>query len=182
MSLHVIHPPAVAALPERPPRPASARRSGDLLEPVAVPAAAAERVARSAAVAGVEAELAIVLLVEHRLALDAVQAAGAPAPDPPALRPACVAQGAADADYLRALTVAARPGPSTPRGELPRARLPVRLLSRCRPEVLERAAGGPLDDAIAFEVAAIGAGLTMTEWILRAALAAASAGRRDSSG
>jgi hypothetical protein len=146
------------------------RRPGERHEPVAIAAREATQLLSRAADAGLTADVAATLLVEARLALDWLQEAGCTAVQ---LRyePPPVALSAAEADYLRALTVsrtrrrAARvePGVRT-------VSLPVRLIARASPEVVRRSVhDGDLEQAVAMEVHALRGGLLMGEWVARAA-------------
>jgi hypothetical protein len=85
-----------------------------------------------------------------------------------------VALSTAEADYLRALTVGRRRGAGERlAGDGPAmVALPVRLLARCSPSLLQHAAHGDLEQAISWEVSALRVGLAMGEWAARAVVAA----------
>jgi hypothetical protein len=151
--------------PEPPPLPTGEalvvgpRRPGELHDVVAL-GAASEVIAAKAVRSRVDVDVAATLLFElHLLATDC-SAAGRPLPTAPASAAPRRRLSAAEADYLRVLTL--RPGavaaPAT------RAALPVRLLPRITPTVIAAAAAlADLEEAIRWETAALVEGRTIGE-------------------
>jgi hypothetical protein len=151
-----------------------------------VPASVRDDLSRTAFCAGLTLDVAGTLLVEWQLAIEFLESlglasdAGAEALERgrPIEHPQ-LALSAAEADYLRSLTIGRRtecgatppaavaPGP----GQAALFALPVRLVSRAGPNLLIRAAAADLAQAIAAEIAALRAGMTMGEWIVASALA-----------
>jgi hypothetical protein len=149
------------------------RRPGEHHEALAISADVAGELAASAAAAGVSIDAAITLLVEARMALDWLQAAGISAEQIEVQSGQMVALSAAEAGYVRALTMLRG---SVRRVSLPApgcslvVSVPVRLVARCSPDLLARAARGDLGQAIRWEVAAVREGLSMGEWLTRQAV------------
>lgn len=169
MSLRLVRLPQAAPIPVADLAARPLRRPGERHEAVVLPGDVGEAIAGQAVRCGVSLDLAATLLVEACLALDWLEAAGAAnftvAPGPP------VALSAAEADYLRALMIGRKPGRSQPPpGEL-MVSVPVRLVARCSPDLLPRAAGEvDLKAAIRWEAGALREGLMMGEWLTRQAL------------
>lgn len=145
----------------------SPRRPGELHEPLGVALQPGCALAEHAATAGVAVDLAAALMLEAQLLLEDLEAFGAA---PPPAQPTSAARvtrrlSAAEADYLRALTLRRR----LPKSGAPPKRLvlPVRLLPHADPRRLARAAEGDLGRTLDWEVAALLAGMTLREWGLR---------------
>lgn len=135
-----------------------ARRPGELFDVVAVGDAALP-VAIKAKEAHVGFDLAMTLLIESRLLHLDLVGAGLAIPATPQLVSPARRLSAAEADYLRALTLR-RVGTVK---ALTRVVLPVRLLPRITTADIAAAAEGDLEDAIAWEIAALLEGRTMAE-------------------
>lgn len=145
---------------------ASARRPGELHDIVTL-GSASEAVAAKAGRSRVGVDVAMTLLLElHLLATDCAAASRA-LPPAPAISMPHRRMSAAEADYLRLLTL--RPdAPPTPTA---RAALPVRLLPRVSPAVIAGAAATvDLEEAIRWELAALHQGRTIGELGLLLAL------------
>ena len=169
MSLRLVRTPQPTPIPVTSLAAPPLRRPGERHEAVAIPGGAAEAIAGQAVRCGVPLDLAATLLVEACLALDWLEAAGAAnftvTSGPP------VALSAAEADYLRALTVGRKPGRSQPPLGDVTVSVPVRLVARCSPDLLPRAAADvDLKAAIHWEAGALREGLMMGEWLTRQAL------------
>ncbi len=139
------------------------RRPGELHEALPLPADSAQAIATQATHAGVGLDVAASLVVEAGLIADDTRmAAGGQGPQP---SHEALALPEASARYLRALTVGRRRGaPVLPRGSVA---VPVRLVPRLAAASTERLIGAiELEVAIAWEVAAVRQGRTMSEWAL----------------
>lgn len=146
----------------------AATRAGDRHEPWTLPASPAlERLADTAHAAGVEFELAARLAIEHALACADLRALGIA---PAALDAAAAGErvagelDAADCAYLRRLTqrreVARRDD-----GELVCVGLPARLTARLLQADLDALlAAAAVEQALAWEIAAVVSGRTISEW------------------
>jgi hypothetical protein len=156
-----------------PPRARPARRPGERHEPLGLDADGAGALRRLAACAGLPVDLAATLLIEARMSLDWLEALSRDV-SLLAYEPEPVALSAAEADYLRALTVGRALGRAVPHVDDGPTTivLPVRLVARAAPEVVRRAVEGDLEQAIAMEVRALRGGMLMGEWAARAAAVA----------
>src|SRR5688500_16354678 len=106
MSLRLVHAPEPPPLPNLP--MAILRRPGERHEVIAVPSESAAQLTQAAAYSGISLDLAVTLLAEAKLALIWLRMTGrwenfAAHPGAP------VALSAAEADYLRALTLGRKP-------------------------------------------------------------------------
>jgi hypothetical protein len=140
------------------------RRPGELHEALPLSNRAAQVVATEAATLGIGDDVAASLLVEAGLA---VADAG---PEALQLRGAAGCQDSAlsesSARYVRALTIARRPGRAVLRPAATAA-IPVRLVTRLADkEIDELIATVELEVAVSWEVAAMLEGRTMAEWVL----------------
>lgn len=158
MSLRLVHGIDAPPLPSGELLVVDARRPGELHDVLAL-GKAASLVAAKATKARVGLNLAVTLLIElHLLQLDFADVAlPLPVPPPPAVPARRLT--AAEADYLRALTLR-RARAATP---IQRAAVPIRLLPRVTPAAVASAARGDLEHAIAWEVAALLEGRTIAE-------------------
>ena len=167
MRLHLVHAPEPPPLPVLP--TVVLRRPGERHEVVAVPAESAGQMTQAAAYSGISLDLAVTLLAEAELAVIWLRMTGrwenfAVHPGP------AVALSAAEADYLRALTVGRKPR-TPPKATQTVVSVPVRLVARCSPDLLPMLPGDlDLEQAIAWEAAALREGLQMGEWLMRQAL------------
>ena len=167
MSLRLVHAPEPPPLPNLP--MAILRRPGERHEVIAVPTESAAQLTQAAAYSGISLDLAVTLLAEAELALIWLRMTGrwenfAAHPGAP------VALSAAEADYLRALTVG-RKRRTPPKATQTVVSVPVRLVARCSPDLLPGLPGElDLEQAIAWEAAALREGLQMGEWLMRQAL------------
>ena len=155
---------------------AVARRPGELHEAVRLSARAAEHLAAVATTAGVSTDIVGTVLLEAYLV---VSDAGVCAPTSLAAA-ACSSVGvrrrltAAEADYLRVLTMGRRtsapaPAPAT-------ISLPVRLVGRIDAADVDAAIDMmDIDTALSWETAALISGRTMAEWSFHVLLFGASA-------
>lgn len=163
---------------------ASARRPGELLEPVSLMATTAVALHRASQAAGTSNDIAATVLIERCLAVGDLETLDL---TPPTARPADLAPTrcltAAEGDYLRRLTLGNARHEHAP--ALPAAvTVPVRLISWA-PDLLDGATRAPslaaeLSEALAWEVAALVAGRTMGEWVLVAAVRARASCRNRS--
>jgi hypothetical protein len=148
-------------------------RPGELREPVRLTATDARRLAAAAAGIGLASEAAFGLLFEATLVRADLRQAGADESCITFRDGAPAVLSAAEADYLRALTVgrgrAPRRKPSKGPGVFP---LPVRLMSRCSRELIDEALAGDAEQALSWETRAVREGRTMLEWALSRALLA----------
>jgi hypothetical protein len=153
----------------KPQRASDARRPGYACEAVRLSTGSSKCVQLAAARRGVTAGLAAGLLLELALCDEWLASADGLVGRNVSLIPA-VALSAAEADYVRALGFGARCRiqPKAPAPVV--VSIPVRLLPHATPERLERASRGDIDRAVDCEIAAMRAGLLMTEWALLAAL------------
>lgn len=159
-------------------RPAP-RRPGELHEAVTISPELGARLMYCCASAGVVVDVAATLLLESQLLMNDLAAVGAgDLVDRLLHAEVGVERGlsAAEADYLRSLTVGRRSGSTAGR---PRDRvvLPVRLLPLLDSAVWTRAGAGDLERAIRWETAALLGATTMREWGLRRVLTLAAARR-----
>ena len=155
--LRLLHGTEAAPLPSGELLVVGARRPGELHDVVALGDAAA-LIAAKATELRVSIDLAATLLIElHLLGADLARA-GLPFPAPPRAATPSRRLSAAEADYLRALTL--RRGLDA---AAPRTAVPVRLLPRITPADIAAAARGDLEHAIAWEVAALLEGRTIAE-------------------
>ncbi|MFP5363215.1 MAG: hypothetical protein ACLGI5_10865 [Thermoleophilia bacterium] len=167
MSLHLVHAPEPPPLPVLP--TVVLRRPGERHEVIAVPTENAAELAQAAACSGISLDLSVTLLAEAELAVIWLRMTGrwenfAAHPGAP------VALSAAEADYLRALTVG-RKAKAPPKAAQTVVSVPVRLVARCSPDLLRGLPGEvSLEQAIAWEAAALREGLQMGEWLMRQAL------------
>jgi hypothetical protein len=167
MSLRLVHAPEPPPLPNLP--MAILRRPGERHEVIAVPTESAAQLTQAAAYSGISLDLAVTLLAEAELAVIWLRMTGtwenfAAHPGP------AVALSAAEADYRRALTVGRKPK-TPPRARQTVVSVPVRLVARCSPDLLRGLPGEiALEQAIAWEAAALREGLQMGEWLMRQAL------------
>jgi hypothetical protein len=169
---------AVAA-PEPDPLPevehllrAAPRRPGELHEAVTISPELSGHLMERCAPAGVAIDVAATLLVESQLLMNDLAAVGAGYLMDRLLDAEVGVTrrlSAAEADYLRSLTVGRRSGSTAGR---PRDRivLPVRLLPLLDSAVWMRARDGNLERAIRWETAALLGATTMREWGLRRVL------------
>jgi hypothetical protein len=156
--LHLARSPEPASLPTGALLAVDARRPGELYDLIAVGNAAAQ-VALRATRAGITFDVAATLLIECRLLRVDTTDVGLTHLSPPAMNGPRRRLSAAEADYLRALTFRrARAAVSAPR-----AVVPVRLISRITPTVVATAAAGDVEEAIAWEIAALIDGRTIGE-------------------
>lgn len=165
--LHLVHAPEPPPLPVLP--TVVLRRPGERHEVIAVPTENAAELAQAAASSGISLDLAVTLLAEAELTLIWLRTTGRwenfTAPSGPA-----VALSAAEADYLRALTVGRKPK-TPPKATQTVVSVPVRLVARCSPDLLPKLPGElDLEQAIGWEAAALREGLQMGEWLMRQAL------------
>jgi hypothetical protein len=175
-SLHVVPIPGFETLPsvEDLLGRAEIRRPGELHEALHLSRPAAQRVASAAAEATLAIDVAGTILLEAALvvmdAADAGRALATPARGPVVRR----ALPAAEADYLRSITMrrppcAAGPPPTT-------ISVPVRLTGRLVEIDAEAAlVSVEIEIALAWEIAAVAAGRTMSEWALWTLLSVRSA-------
>jgi hypothetical protein len=139
------------------------RRPGELHEALPLSEDFAQAIATQATQAGVGLDVAASLVVEAGLIADDTQlTTGAQEPQS---NHEALALPEASARYLRALTVGRRRGaPVLPRGSVA---VPVRLVPRLAAASIERLVGAiELEVAIAWEIAAVRQGRTMSEWAL----------------
>jgi hypothetical protein len=129
----------------------------------------------------VSVDLAATLLVEARLTHDWLNELGLGARALAAPPGRAVALSAAEADYLRGLSVgrSRRHGAASSAPGATTVSLPVRLVARCSPALLDRAARSDLEVAIAWEIGALREGLGIGEWIAWRAAQAASSPKGD---
>lgn len=139
------------------------RRPGELHEALRLPTRTLKGLAECAASAGIAIDVAASLALEAgHLRMRLRQLRGLH-PHPGLIS---TALPEASARYLRSLTVGRRPY-STP-GRMPSSvAIPVRLVPRLGATDVERLIDlAALEQAVAWEVAAVGAGQTMSEWVL----------------
>lgn len=173
-------PPATACVVTR-----GAVRAGDRNDPWVIPAGAALRALAEAARAhGVDLELAVRVTAECALVCDDLAAAGVSELE---LLDVAAAEAGVDgpvdsatADYLRRLSCrAGQAGGASrarPLGDAVTVGLPVRLAARLlRADLDVLLAAAPLERALAWEVAAVLSGRTMSEWAPLTALASVRA-------
>jgi hypothetical protein len=140
------------------------RRPGELHEALVLSTQAAKRIAERAAKAGLAVDVAASLVLEAGLlSVRLPQTQQLKDEGPGSAR---LAQPEASARYLRSLTVGCRPGQISMRPSRNVA-IPVRLVPRLGAVDVEQLIDVvTLEQAIAWEVAALQAGQTMSEWLL----------------
>jgi hypothetical protein len=144
------------------------RRPGEMHEPLPLGGSATAKVASQAAGWGVNLDVAATLLLEAGLAIgDLRSGAGIPVEvnGPPQM-----ALTAAHAAYVRSLTVG-RQSRRRAAGRSTSVAVPVRLIPRLANQSVDQLLDAvDLGVAISWEVAAVGEGRTMAEWVLLRAL------------
>lgn len=164
--LHLVGRPEPPPLPAGEALVAGARRPGELYDLVAL-GDAAPIVAAKATSSRIGFDVAATLLIEFHLMRGDVTDAGFALPATPAARTPARRLSAAEADYLRILTLR----PAQLAAPKPRAAVPVRLLPRTSSAVIKDAAAtADLEQAIAWEAAALVEGRTIAELGLLLAL------------
>lgn len=137
----------------------NARRPGELLDVVALNDAAPAFAAK-ALQARVDPDVAVTVLIELHLMRKDLSEAGLSLPDTPKPTAPSRRLAAAEATYLRALTFR-RSRMAT--AAAPQASIPVRLLPRITRADVEAAAECDVEQAIAWEIAALLEGRTIVE-------------------
>lgn len=155
--LRLVEPNPPAPLPSAQTLAVESRRPGELHDVLAV-GSRAEPIAGKARAAGIGFSVATTLLLELQLLSSDLDASGETLEPPPATTPQRQL-AAAEAAYLRALCFR-RPGLAIP---APRAAVPVRLFPRLSREVIEASVELDLEQAIAWEIAAMLDGRTVGE-------------------
>jgi hypothetical protein len=135
------------------------RRPGELHEVLHLGDKIELVIAAKANAARIDFDVATTLLLELRLLVDDLSCSDYPLIDAPLVTQPRRRLSAAEAAYLRTLTFRAAIGvPSAPR-----AAVPVRLLPRINSQVLATFVSGELEQAIAWETAAVISGRTIGE-------------------
>ena len=144
----------------------AARRPGELHEPVPIDRQTAGWLAVEAERTKSHPDVLASVLVEAALVAEDLGASCLRGAPPDTQQTSRLAVSAAEADYLRALTVG-RSGPRRAVRQRPTVALPMRLIGRLSGRLLaDLLRVVPADDALAWEVAALRQGRTLAECVL----------------
>lgn len=169
-------------VPDPPPLPVlpaiSPRRPGERHEAVAISAGQSQALREKAHAAKLPVDLAATLLVEAQLAVDWLTGFGI-SPESLETDVDVLALSAAEADYVRALTLGRRSGARPRDARAATVALPARLVARCSSSVIARAVQGDIELAVRWEVCAMRSGLLIGEWVARAMAFGLYAARDD---
>lgn len=160
MSLRLLDTPEPDPLPSGELLVGDERRPGELHDVVALDDHTSSMLADKASASGISVGVALTLLIELQLLKEDLGESSLALGEPPPTTSPRLRLSAAEANYLRGLTLAR----DTRRITVAKnASVPVRLLTRTTRDTIARAVAGDLEHAIRWEIAAITTGRTINE-------------------